>query len=455
MSSSSIEISEALDSQPLTRFAILVVVISFVLMTADGFDSATVSLVAPAVLRDWHLPKTAMGNVFMINYVGYAVGALVFGWLGDRVGRRPAIILSVMFFSVPTLLSAAAGSITSLGALRFLAGAGMGGMSPTIYALLTDIAPRRYRSTFVIVALTGFSLGGALTGVAAALVIPSHGWRMLYLVCGGVGVASVIVAVAGIPESIRYLVIHRPAAARTTRLAQRLLPDRGIGPQTTLTIERPPTAGGSWRQIFAGRRAAATTWLWIMFFADTMAFVFLAMWLPVLMETAGFSPADASLTSSVYTLAGIAGGLLIMRFLDRFGPIAIVVLPIIGAPVEILIGVPGLSHATIVVLVAVVGAALVGVHFADNGVAGWFYPAAIRGQGIGAASCVGRLGSALGPFIGGFLLSAQLPLQHVLLIAATPSVVTAIAGFALGRIYTRSLARGGNERVGGPAEAKV
>ena len=451
-----VEISEALDIQRVPRAAMLIVATCFVLMAADGFDSQTVSLAAPAVLRDWNLPKTAMGNVFLINYIGFAVGALLFGWLGDRIGRRPAIIASMVFFSVPTLLSAWAGSITSLAALRFLAGAGMGGMSPTVYSLLTDIAPRRYRSTFVIVALTGFSLGGSLTGVVAAYLIPASGWRALYLVCGLVGVASILVALPLLPESLRYLVMRRPEAPGTVRLAQRLLPGLAIDAETRLLIDQPVRGTGrSWRGLFAPPRAAATTWLWILFLADTMAFVFLAMWMPVLMETAGFSPSDASLASSVYTIAGLAGGLLIMRLLDRFGPMAIIVLPIVGAPLEMLMGLPGLSHPAVLALVALVGAALVGVHYAANGVAGWFYPAAIRGQGIGAASCVGRIGSALGPFIGGFLLTMHLSLQQVLLIAATPSLVTAIAGWILGRLYARSFAAERRKMADLAAEAKA
>ncbi len=155
------------------------------------------------------------------------------------------------------------------------------------------------------------------------------------------------------------------------------------------------------------------------------------------MEGQGVAPSTASLTQSLFVFAGMIGGFGIMRFLDRIGPIAIVVFPVIGRPLEILMGTPGLPEPILLATVAGAGICLSGIHFAVYAIVVRFYPASIRGRGVSCATVWGRAGGIVAPLVGGYLLSAHIPFQQLMIIAALPCVATAILGIALGRLYRR------------------
>jgi MFS family permease len=143
------------------------------------------------------------------------------------------------------------------------------------------------------------------------------------------------------------------------------------------------------------------------------------------------------LTQSLFTFTGMIGGFTIMRFIDRAGPIVVLALPIIGAPLEILMGMHNASQPLLLFAVAGAGICLSGVHYAVYGIAVRFYPASIRGRGISSATVFGRAGGIVAPYLGGFFLSAHMPLQQLMIIAALPCIPTAFVIFGLGRLYSR------------------
>jgi MFS transporter, AAHS family, 4-hydroxybenzoate transporter len=149
------------------------------------------------------------------------------------------------------------------------------------------------------------------------------------------------------------------------------------------------------------------------------------------------APATASLTQSLFVFAGMIGGFGVMRFLDVIGPVAMVALPLVGGPLELLMGAPGLPQWALLAAVAGAGICLSGIHYAVYAIVVRFYPPAIRGRGVSSATVWGRAGGIIAPYVGGYLLSAHMPLQQLMIFAALPCIVTAIVGFALGRIYRR------------------
>jgi AAHS family 4-hydroxybenzoate transporter-like MFS transporter len=214
------------------------------------------------------------------------------------------------------------------------------------------------------------------------------------------------------------------------------------------TLSKP--GASTFAQLFSGPRAWATTFLWLLFICDALGFFFLASWLPVVMERQGVAPSIASLTQSLFTFTGMVGGFTIMRFIDRFGPISVLALPIIGAPLEILMGTQGASLPLVLFAVAGAGICLSGVHYAVYGIAVRFYPASIRGRGISSATVFGRAGGIVAPFVGGFFLSTHMPLQQLMIIAAVPCIPTALVILGLGRLYSKDFAEK-RELVASPA----
>lgn len=440
-----IDINETIERIGVKRLAILVIGLCFCMMICDGYDFVSLSVATPAILRSWHeLPK-AMGLVFSITFIGLLVGSLFYGWFGDRLGRRFTIILGACNFGIPVLLTIWASNIEQLAVLRFVAGIGMGGVVPIAYTLVSDYAPRRMRSTVTVITNAGYSLGGVLTGLVAAAVIPRFGWQSLFAVGAALSLAIAVVLVFILPESPRYLALTNPTSPKLRRLMHRLAPDEPIGPDAVFVPgdaqEAERTAGaGTFAQLFHGARAPATVFLWLLFVCDALGFFFLASWLPVVMERQGVSPATASLTQSLFTFAGMIGGFAIMRFIDKAGPIVVLALPLIGAPLEILMGMNGASQTVLLLAVAGAGICLSGIHYAVYGIAVRFYPASIRGRGISSATVWGRVGGIAAPYLGGFFLSTHMPLQQLMIVAALPCIPTLFVILGLGQLYNRYFA---------------
>jgi AAHS family 4-hydroxybenzoate transporter-like MFS transporter len=281
-----------------------------------------------------------------------------------------------------------------------------------------------------------------LTGLVAAAVVSRYGWQSLFVIGGTVSLVMAVVLILALPESALFLALKRPNSPKLRPLATRLLRGEAIPPDARFVARDPQekqSAPGrdTIRQLFAGPRAWATALLWLLFVSDALGFFFLASWLPVVMENAGVAPATASLTQSLFVFAGMIGGFGVMRFLDVIGPVAIVALPLLGGPLELVMGAPGLPQWALLAAVAGAGICLSGIHYAVYAIVVRFYPPAIRARGVSSATVWGRAGGIVAPYVGGYLLSAHMPLQQLMIFAALPCIVTAVVGFSLGRIYRR------------------
>ncbi len=437
-----IDINAAVERRGVGRLAFLVIALCFLMMMSDGYDFVALSVAAPAILRDWHIEPKEMGLVFSVTFLGLLLGSLVYGWMGDRLGRKFTIVFGTFNFGLPVLLAVWASNIQELAVLRFIGGIGMGGIVPIAYTLVSDYAPHRMRSTVTVITNTGYSLGGVVTGIIAAALVSRFGWQSLFAVGAGLSLVMALVLILWLPESPQYLALKNPASPKLRRLVERLKGGEAIAPDAIFTVDDPQEkqskpGTNNFLQLFHGPRAAATILLWLLFAGDALGFFFLASWLPVVMEGQGINPSIASLTQSLFVFTGMIGGFLIMRFLDRVGPIAVVTLPVIGAPLEILMGTAGLTQPLLLATVAGAGICLSGIHYAIYAIAVRFYPASIRGRGVSAATVWGRAGGVVAPYVGGYFLSTHMPLQRLMIFAALPCIATALVGFALGRLYRR------------------
>ena len=224
-----VDVSQIIEQQKLNRFLVTLVVGSWVITFFDGFDMNVIAFAAPYLAPAFHLDKVMMGKVFSIGLAGTMVGGFLFGYLGDKIGRRPAIILATVAFSILTMAIAFAGSYEQLLALRFLDGIAIGGMLPLSWALNIEFAPKRYRSTIVTTVMVGYSLGTALGGPIAIWLIPKYGWGSVFLAGGGLSLLSaiglIVIAIALVMAPAAY---HRQKDPQTIRedfvlIATRLL----------------------------------------------------------------------------------------------------------------------------------------------------------------------------------------------------------------------------------------
>jgi AAHS family 4-hydroxybenzoate transporter-like MFS transporter len=429
-----IDVAALLDGLKLGRLHIVVFTLCFIALFLDGMDFGTVLVAAPAILRDWHLPQNAMGLVFGAGNLGLLVGAVIFGKIGDRYGRRLGIIAGVLTYSLPALVTGFAGDTTELLILRSLTALGIGGVVPNAIALLNESAPKKYRASFVIVSLIGNSLGAAAVGGLAAATIPHYGWPAVFIIVGALGLVLSLLLYAALPESIRYLTLTEPASPRLRRMIARAAPALALAPDAAFHLEQQrKVAKFNIAILFRGALRTATPLLWCAYFFEALTFFTILSWSVVLLQNNGVSPTMASLAFAYGGIGSIFAHLILARLVDKFGAAVIALAALVALAALFCLGALDLSATMMVAMMISVITVAAGTHDSLNGIVGQFYPTAIRGNGVGYASGLGRLGAIPGPVIGGFLLSAGLPFSTVMNIIAFPYVLLVIVCFMLSR----------------------
>lgn len=196
-----VEVSRLLDQRGLSSFHYSLIFWCVLLSLIDGYDIAAIALAAPHLVREWGIKPAELGPVLSASLFGILFGSALFGWIGDRYGRKVALISANLLFGVFTFAAAYATNLEQLAWLRFLAGLGIGGVIPNLVAINTESAPRKYRATLALIAVGFVPLGGALPGLVAATLVPAHGWQILFII-GGI-VPVVLASGAGAGVSVR------------------------------------------------------------------------------------------------------------------------------------------------------------------------------------------------------------------------------------------------------------
>jgi MFS transporter, AAHS family, 4-hydroxybenzoate transporter len=381
-------------------------------MMADGFDLLNASIAGPAIIKEWGISRATLGPVFSASLVGFLVGAPFFGYVGDRFGRRAAIISSLIIVGFTTLACAWASNVQQLLWLRFLSGLGLGGVLPNVIALNAEFAPRRLRATMLVVMSMGISLGGAIPGIVGATLMPPYGWPVIFLVGGIAPLVVGLCLIFAIPDSIKFMVLRGGREEAVARLARKLDPALAIAASTRFVLDRDEGSAktrGSPAALFRNGWAPVTMLVWLIFIANLMANNLMNAWLPMIVQSGGRSAAEGAYAGSLYQLGGSAGGLVIGILIDRVGLKVLAVLFLLAAPIVALTGTPGVSDSLLLAMAFFTGCMITGMQNGINAGAGVIYPTALRANGVGYALGVGRFGSITGPLIGSLLSSLEMP----------------------------------------------
>jgi AAHS family 4-hydroxybenzoate transporter-like MFS transporter len=418
-----VDIAALIETKTFDRFALRLLLGSMLITFFDGFDLSALSFAAPYVAAELGLDTLSLGYVFSTGLAGTLIGAFATGPLADHYGRRPVILLSTVAFGLLTLAFVAVAGFPLLIALRFVQGIALGGLMPLCWTLNIDYAPKRRRATIATFITIGFGLGSGLAGPISVALIPRFGWHSLF-VFGGVGaLLTAALLWRGMPESLRYLAMRAPRSGRMRRAFHCFAPEVTLpaAPQFVLSDETDAPRRLALTCLFEGRLALITPLIWAAYLASSISAYLLASWGPLLFEAVGFDRAQSAYIASFNTLAGIAGGLLVMRFTDRLGVLSIAAMPLVAIPLMLALGLLPLAAPSFVAFSILIGVFLLGGHYGVMSIIGLFYPGATRATGTGTAAAVAKIGSVLGPLLGGLLFSMQFPARMTFaLIAVCP-----------------------------------
>lgn len=432
------DLSNIIENQKLTWFVTSLVLISWIVTFFDGFDMNVIAFVAPDMSAALHLDRLMMGNVFSVGLLGTMIGGFLFGYIGDRIGRRPSIIFATAAFGVLTLGLARSGNYPTLLTLRLLDGIAIGGLLPLCWALNIEYVPRRYRSTVVTVIMLGYTFGNSFGGPLTIWLTPHYGWPSVFIFGGCAALVATFLLLFVLPESIKFLAIRNKRPDLIATYAKRLAPKQAISAADGFVLPGEMRSEKfAVSMLFQNELRWITPVLWIAYVASSIAVFFRVSWEPSVFQALGFSRSTAALASSANSIGGAIGGLLLMRFTDTRGVIAVAVLPALAVPTLLVMGLARLGGNAFLVLSFLNTMFIVGAHFGIHSVAGIFYPSAYRANGAGWATSIAKIGSILGPLLGGAALSSGVPVKSVYALLATCPLVVGIGMFIVGRIQQR------------------
>jgi AAHS family 4-hydroxybenzoate transporter-like MFS transporter len=430
----SVDVADFTDAQPVGRFQFQLLLTCAAVLFLDGFDTQAIGYVAPALAKEWGLTKGALGPVFSAGLFGLMIGALVFGPLADRIGRKRIIILSTLAFGLGALVTAFVQDVNTLLLIRFLTGLGLGGAMPNAIALTSEFNPRRRRATMVMIMFCGFSVGAALGGLLAAALIPQFGWRSVFIVGGIAPLLLVPILVLRLPESVRFLALTGRANERVAELLALVAPKAAFAPSTQFVIHEPDLAGIPVLHLFRDHRTPVTLLLWVVFFMSLLDLYFLSNWLPTVLNDLGASVSASAAIGSMLQVGGVVGTFALGSIIDRFSFRALALVYFMAVFAVGAIGQLGHSVVFVTMAIFAAGFCIVGGQIAANALAAGFYPTSLRATGVGWALGIGRVGSIVGPLIGGALLTAKWSTGSVFIAAASAALCAAIAAFCLSRL---------------------
>ena len=382
-----------------------VAVIGFLVAMIDGFDTLMLAFIAPLIAGEWALPARTVGTLFASSYAGAALGATLIGIAADQYGRKRMLLISLGLAGTFTLLCAWAASPQQLMALRAVAGLGLGGALSTITALTAENAPPQRRRATVTRMFLGFPIGAIVGGAATAASMAILGWRGVFVAGGLCALALLPVVATGTSES------------------------RSAGtPGLSLVSSREPI-----REILSGGSALRTFLFCCCVFFMLLTSYFLVSWVPTVLTLTGSSPQRAALSAVTLNGGGILGTLILSFVIGRRSPLP----PVIGSLCAgaLLIALLGLeimdAGSTRFMLVFGVGLLIIGAQGGIPALCVHLYPPSVYATAVGLSVASGRLGSIIGPLVGGYLVSARLGWQRLFLLAAIPAISAAIAMTAL------------------------
>ena len=395
-------------AQPLSRNKLLGV--AGVGWMFDAMDVGILSFVIAALSVDWGLNSTEMGWIGSVNSIGMAVGALLFGILADKVGRKRIFMWTLILFSIASGLSAFATTLGVFLILRFLIGMGLGGELPVASTLVSESVKAEERGRIVVLLESFWAGGWLIAAVISYFVIPADFWPI---------------------EGWRIALLLTALPAFYAVYIRLKLPD---SPQFAVKVEsKRRSVFQNMATVWSKEYAKSTLMLWILWFAVVFSYYGMFLWLPSVMVGKGFDLISSFKYVLIMTLAQLPGYFTAAWFIEKFGRKFVLVTYLIGTAASAVV----FGNAETISVLLVSGMLL---SFFNLGAWGALYaytpeqyPAIVRGTGSGMAAAAGRVGGIFGPLLVGSMLGRGYEYGSIFIIFCIAILIGVTAVILLGK----------------------
>jgi AAHS family 4-hydroxybenzoate transporter-like MFS transporter len=435
-------VAVVIDESPIGQLHWRIFLICAAIMSLDGFDLGLLGFVVPAMAADWSLPPSSFAFALSASLIGVAFGSTIAGWMGDRLGRRAALLWMFVIGAVGSLLTALCTDLTTLSICRFITGFGMGGAIPNVIALVTEFAPKRRRSFLVVLVYSMAALGSVGASVIAGPLIAHAGWQSMFVVGGVLPLLVGVLAFFALPESVKFLIASGRQPQTAAELLQRLSGRAAEDPALLRALQAPlPTtsqataAASSSRLLFAGWLRWATPLLWIAFIGTQALVFFNSSWMPTLLRESGFPLEVAIQATGLFHFGSVFGGLVTSWLASRYSLSRLLALLYLLATMSLLaLGAEVTSVTAAYLLAFCVGFGVVGASFCLGAFASSCYADTVRARGVGWGLGIGRIGSISSPLLGGAALAAGYTVDSIISTLAVPAAICCIVMLLITRL---------------------
>ena len=389
-----------------------VIALAFLAVLTDGFDTAILAMLVPHLAQGWGTTAAAFTYPLVLTNVGVVAGYLSCGALSKHLGQKRLLVLGTALFGFATILSAVTLPLESMAILsitRGVTGLGLGVVLPMAVIVGTQNGPEGKRQPLAVMVTMGLISGATVAGFTGGPMIEGLGYSGVLWVSGLMPLVVAVLLQICVPWASDRLVSSKPGAPRT-----------GIA------------------AIFAGDHRRATLLLWVATFLVFTVTYTLKSWLPTLFGDYGLSKFDSGLGLAYYSLGGVVAGLVVMLLSAKIGTArGLVLMSAIGALATVALATLPVGTPALMAITLVAGAGITAGSIGQTAIAVSIYEASVRTTGVGWSAACGRIGSILGPTVGGILLALAWPAQNIVLLLAAPIAITTVCWFILPRLSNR------------------
>ncbi len=421
-------VRQFIDEQRVGLFQLQVLLLCACMVFFEGIDFISLSVTIPSLAGEWGVPASSFSSAFLMTSLGMIIGTTIAGMVADRLGRRIILILATIVFAAATLAMSLTHSLVEVDILRLITSIGLGGTLPCTVPLVAEYSPRAHRALMVCLHVGGYTLGAAAGTTLAYALLPTVGWRGIFVLVGLIPLVALPFVMAFLPESIQFLVATGKSDSKIRAILGRIKRDIALPANVVFTADAEEAPKGDVRALFQSGRALGTVLIWIMCFMSLAALNFFAAWFPALLRESGMSIEGALYISSISQWGGTFG-VLVGLLIDWFGIYRTMsVVFLLGAAAVAALGVAiGAPTAILGSTAAIVGWCVNGAISGVDLLAANYYPTRLRATGVGWANGAGRCGTLVTPIAGAYLVSRHLPPTLIFGLLAIPLAINTVA----------------------------
>lgn len=377
---------------------VMTILICFLIALIEGIDLQSAGVAAAGVREAFGLDKSALGLFFSAAILGLLPGGIIGGRLGDRIGRKKILIISVALFGLFSIMTALANSYAGLLFVRFMTGVGLGAALPNLVALASEAVSEKARGRAISLMYCGMPIGGVVISLIASTSIIEN-WKIIFYIGGVLPLMVIPLMMAFLPESRAFLETQKSTAQ---------------------------TQQASFKDLFNQFFRVPTLLLWVGYFFTMMVVYMLLNWLPSLLMELGFEKKQANTIQMFFSVGAFIGTVVLGILVDRWKMSYVIILMYSGIVLGLLALNTFESVNAMYFAAALVGCFTIGGQMVLYALGSQVYPTEMRGTGVGTAMTVGRFGAMAGPALAGQFLAMGS--------GATALIATSIPGIIIAAV---------------------